>query len=98
GITVPDTDFEDIGSFIYFVLLEDADVRSRLVEHMRLRGVATGIHFQGAHEYTFYAGSRRGDLTVTDEMAARQLTLPLYSHMDDDTLGRVIESVTSFFA
>lgn len=98
GIAVPDTDFEDIASFIYFVLLDDAETRSRLIEHMRLRGVATGIHFQGAHEFTYYADARRGDLANTEAAAARQLTLPLYSHMDDETLERVVESVTSFFA
>jgi len=98
GIRVPDTDFDDVASFIYFIRLADAETRSRLIEHMRLRGVATGIHFQGAHEFSFYRNARRSDLSVTDRAASQQLTLPLYSYMDDETFERVVESVTSFFA
>ncbi len=97
GIRVPDTDFDDVASFIYFIRLADAETRSRLIEHMRLRGVATGIHFQGAHEFGFYRNARRGDLSVTERAAAQQLTLPLYSFMDGEPFERVVEAVTSFF-
>jgi dTDP-4-amino-4,6-dideoxygalactose transaminase len=97
GIRVVDSDFDDVASFIYFIRVSDAETRSRLIEHMRLRGVATGIHFQGAHEFSFYRNARRSDLSETDRAAAQQLTLPLYSFMDDETLERVAESVTSYF-
>ena len=97
GVTVPDTNFDDVASFIYFILLADAELRAALIEHMRLRGVATGIHFHGAHEFSYYRNARRGDLSNTESAASRQLTLPLYSHMDDGALERVVESVTSFF-
>ena len=98
GLRVPDTGFEDVASFIYFVRVADASVRGRLIEHMRARGVATGIHFQGAHEFSYYRDARRGDLAMTELAASQQLTLPLYSQMDEATLDRVVESVTSFFA
>ena len=98
GIRVPDTDFDDVASFIYFIQVADAETRGRLIEHMRLRGVATGIHFQGAHEFTYYQNARRGDLAVTERGSAQQLTLPLHSQMNDETFERVVDSVASFFA
>ena len=98
GVRVPGTSFEDVASFIYFIRVADADTRRGLIDHMRLRGVATGIHFQGAHEFSYYQNARRGDLSVTEVAATRQLTLPLYSHMDDEMIDRIVESVTSFFA
>jgi dTDP-4-amino-4,6-dideoxygalactose transaminase len=97
GIRVPETDFGDVASFIYFIRLANADTRSALIEHLRQRGVATGIHFQGAHSFSYYRNARRSDLSVTERAAAEQLTLPLYSFMDEATIDRIAESVTSFF-
>ena len=54
-------------------------------------------HWIGAHEFSFFRGSRRGDLTVTERVARQTLTLPLYGFMADDVLARVIDGVTSFF-
>jgi dTDP-4-amino-4,6-dideoxygalactose transaminase len=64
---------------------------------MNARGIHIGIHFQGAHEFSFYSDCRRGDLTTTERLSGQQLTLPLHSFMDDETLERVVESVVSFF-
>ncbi|HXG77156.1 MAG TPA: DegT/DnrJ/EryC1/StrS family aminotransferase [Gaiellaceae bacterium] len=97
GVAVPRTDFSDLSMFIYFLVLEDPGIRPDLVAHMAARGVHTGVHFQGAHEFTFYADRRRTELPVTESLAARQLTIPLHSFMDERTLERVVESVTSFF-
>lgn len=96
-VVTPATDFADLALFIYFILVPDLETRSELIAHMNARGVKIGIHFQGAHTFTFYGPCRRGDLTTTERIAGRQLTLPLHSFMDDDTLERVVESVTSFF-
>jgi dTDP-4-amino-4,6-dideoxygalactose transaminase len=97
-IVTPATDFSDLAMFIYFVRLPDAEVRAELVAHMAARGIHTGIHFQAAHEYSFYRDCRRGDLSVTERLAEQQLTLPLHSRMDEETLERIADSVTSFFA
>jgi dTDP-4-amino-4,6-dideoxygalactose transaminase len=97
-VLTPKTDFSDVASFIYFIRVPDAGTRADLVAHLEARGIATGVHFQGAHEYTLYRTCRRGELTTTELLAAQQLTLPLHPVMDDATLERVVEGVTSFFA
>ena len=97
-IRVPATVFDDVASFIYFIRVPDARTRADLIAHMNARGVHTGIHFQGAHTFRFYADAPRSDLTVTETIADQQLTLPLHSFMNDRTLERVVDSVRSFFA
>jgi dTDP-4-amino-4,6-dideoxygalactose transaminase len=96
-VTTPATDFAEVGPFIYFIRLPDAVTRAGLVTHLEARGIATGVHFQGAHEFTLYRSCRSGDLSTTELLSAQQLTLPLHSVMDDETLERVIEGVRSFF-
>ena len=96
-VTTPATDFAEVGPFIYFIRLPDAGTRAGLVTHLETRGIATGVHFQGAHEFSLYRSCRSGDLSTTELLSAQQLTLPLHSVMDDETLERVIEGVRSFF-
>lgn len=96
-VTTPMTDFADESMFIYFIRLPDARTRDELAAHLAAGGVHTGIHFQSAHEYSLYRSSRRGDLTMTERLADQQLTLPLHSYMDDESLERVIDSVRMFF-
>jgi dTDP-4-amino-4,6-dideoxygalactose transaminase len=69
-----------------------------LIEFLSERGVPTGIHFLGAHEFSFYRQARRGDLSVTDRVVREELTLPLWSYMDEAVLDRVTGAIREFFA
>lgn len=96
GVRTPDTDFEGVSPFLYWIRVRDAATRAELMAHMRERGVATGIHFLGAHEFDFYRRCRRVELPVTEAVSAGIVSIPLYSFMDERTLDRVVESVRSF--
>lgn len=96
GLELFDTDWKDVAPYIY-VLRVTGGRRGDLAAHLAERGVATGIHFLGAHEFSFYRSSRRGDLSVTEATVEQVLTLPLHSYMDQDTLDRVVDGVRSFF-
>jgi dTDP-4-amino-4,6-dideoxygalactose transaminase len=71
---------------------ERADFRASLAE----RRVQTSVHYPPIHTFTAYAavGGRRA-LPVTDAVAPRLVTLPLYPHMDDDKVTEVVEAVLS---
>jgi dTDP-4-amino-4,6-dideoxygalactose transaminase len=92
-----DTAWKDVAPYIYVLRLRDGSRRQALIDHLNERGVSSGIHFLGAQEFSFYAGCRRGDLSVTEAATQQVLTLPLHPYMVQDTLERVIEAVTSFF-
>ena len=93
-----DTDWEGVAPYIYVLRLRDASRRPALIAHLKERGIGSGIHFLGAHEFSFYKDSRRGPLTVTDAATAQVLTLPLHPYMDPSTIDRVVDGVRSFFA
>jgi hypothetical protein len=75
-----------------------AETCQDLIEFLKQRGVPTGIHFPGAHEFSLYRNARRGDLSVTDRVTREELTLPLWSYMDEAGLDRVAKAITAFFS
>ena len=75
-----------------------AETCQDLIEFLKQRGVPTGIHFLGAHEFSLYRNARRGDLSVTDRVVREELTLPLWSYMDEPVLDRVAGAIREFFA
>jgi dTDP-4-amino-4,6-dideoxygalactose transaminase len=96
-VITPDSDYKDVGPFIYFIRVP-AEARQELIEFLKQRGVPTGIHFLGAHEFSFYRNARRGDLSVTDRATREELTLPLWSYMDEAVLDRVAGEIAAFFS
>lgn len=95
GLRTFDTDWDGVAPYLYVVRVLDGR-RQALVEHLAQRGIATGIHYYGAHGYSFYADCRRGDLSVTEEASEQVLTLPLHPYMEKETLDRVVDGVRSF--
>ena len=92
-----DTDWKGIAPYIYVIRLTDTGRRQALIDHLKAAGIGSGIHFLGAHEFSFYADARRGPLPVTDEITQQVLTLPLHPYMDEGSLQRVADGVRSFF-
>ena len=92
-----DTDWAGVAPYIYVIRVRDGLVRAGLIEHLKERGIATGIHFLGAHHFSFYKQSRRGELPVTEAATEQVLTLPLHPYMDERTLDRVADGVRSYF-
>ncbi len=97
GVTLFDTDWKDVSPFIYVLRVADREARDGLVAHLKELGVSSGIHFLGAHDFSFYAHCRRGDLSVTERAAEQVITLPLHSYMSAATLERVTSAVRSFY-
>ena len=96
-LTFFDTDWKGVAPYIYVLRVKDGSRRQDFIQHLGQRGIATGIHFLGAHEFSFYEGSRRGPLPVTEAVTQQVLTVPLHPYMDDGTIDRVIEAVRSFW-
>ncbi|HEY6797283.1 MAG TPA: DegT/DnrJ/EryC1/StrS family aminotransferase [Kineosporiaceae bacterium] len=97
GLILFDTDWKGVAPYIYVVRVREADRRDAFMAHLREAGIGTGIHFLGAHEFSFYSGCRHDDLTVTREVTQQVVTLPLHPFMTSETLDRVVEAVRSFF-
>ncbi|MGV3773226.1 MAG: DegT/DnrJ/EryC1/StrS family aminotransferase [Verrucomicrobiales bacterium] len=96
GVTVPQTDFNGITPFLYYILVSP-EKRDALRAFLTERGIDTGIHWQPGHWFTLFKNARRGDLSVTDRVGNQVLSLPLHSAMPQAVLDHVINSVTEFF-
>jgi len=95
-VIVPQTDFEDITPFLYYIRVPEAK-REALRAYLRVRGVDTGIHWQPGHWFTLFKDCRRGDLSVSDRVGHEVLSLPLHSLMGTETLDSVIGGIRDFF-
>ena len=96
GVRGPATDFADVAPFIYTVRVP-AHRREGLIEHLKRRGIATGIHFLPAQDFSFLKGCRRGDLSVTERVTREILTLPLHTLMPAAVVERVAAAIREYF-
>jgi hypothetical protein len=55
-----------------------------------------GYNFQATHDFTIYSQAKLGDLSVTDRVSREELTLPLWSYVDEAVLDRVSAEVAAF--
>ncbi|HEY1727877.1 MAG TPA: DegT/DnrJ/EryC1/StrS family aminotransferase [Candidatus Baltobacteraceae bacterium] len=96
-LRVPNSDFDGISLFIYSLRVLGGE-REALIEHLRARNIATGIHFLPVHQHTFFRDARRGNMSVTEKVADEVLTIPFHSNMREEFIQRVIEGIVSFFS
>lgn len=69
---------------IFPVILPNGVNRQGLMAHLRSAGVQTSIHYPPVHSFQYYrAHYPAQQLPVTEEVASREVTLPLYPGMSD---------------
>ena len=69
--------------------IDREDVRTSLTE----AGIQTSVHYPPIHGFTAYADAAIRPLPLTDEVAPRLLTLPLYPGLTDDGVDLVASSL-----
>jgi dTDP-4-amino-4,6-dideoxygalactose transaminase len=72
------------------VLDEDVD-RAGFRDALASGGIQTSIHYPPAHRFSIYAGA--ADLPVTDDYAARTVTLPMFATMTRGQQDEVVDAV-----
>ena len=100
GVQVPFVDTPGQPSYHIFPVLlpEDAD-RQAFMESMRNSGVQTSIHYPPIHHFTYYRERYSGiSLPVTEAVAAREVTLPLYPGMRDEDVDYVLARASEALA
>jgi dTDP-4-amino-4,6-dideoxygalactose transaminase len=95
-VRCPATDFTEVAPFIYTIRVT-AGRREGLIAHLKRHGIATGIHFLPAQDFSFLKGCRRGDLRVTERVTREILTLPLHTLMDPALVERVAATIREYF-
>ena len=79
--------------FLALVLVDDRDA---FMNHLKERGVGSGVHYIPVHTFSRFRDCAAGELPVTDEMGRRICSLPLLGDQTDEELEQVVEAVLSF--
>ena len=94
---VPDTCSHN--AHMYYLLLENLDVRTAFIAHLKTRGVQSVFHYIPLHSAPAglkYARAQ-GDLSLTDTLSERLVRLPLWIGLEPQQ-QTVIDAVNDFFA
>ena len=70
------------------VLLPRSANRVYFMEQLKTHGIQTSIHYPPIHLFSAFQDAQHGDgsLSITEDIAAREVTLPLYPTMPDDDI------------
>ena len=74
--------------------------RNELMEYLRLLEIGASLHYPLAvHQHAAYANRIRGchSLPVTDQFYQKNLTLPMYPELAEDSIDLIISSIRGFF-
>ncbi len=81
---------------LYTIRLHDQKTRDHLQDVLTKAGVMTKVYFEPIHLKTFYRKefhTKPGDLPVTEDMAEKLLTLPLYPTLTKKEMDYMIKTI-----
>lgn len=95
SITIPFNHHDGISScHIMPILLPPHIQRTRFMELMKMRGIQTSIHYPPIHKFEYYFKLNKTiSLPVTEKIAEREVTLPMYASLDLLEVTAVVETI-----
>ena len=85
---------------IFPVLLKEDERRQEFMAYLKTHGIQTSIHYPAVHLFDYYRrsyGCRTGMLPKTEQVANREVTLPLYPDMKTDDVEYIGSIIKKFF-
>ena len=95
GLSIPYRDHPGVSAAHLFpIVLDNAIDRAVFIDSMKEKGIQTSIHYPPIHTFSFYRQTF-GDieLSLTEAIGAREVTLPLFPTMTDEQVGWVVRAV-----
>jgi len=75
------------------ILLPAGTDRTLFMEKMKAHGIQTSIHYPPVHHFTAYQDFTKFLMPVTEDIAEREVTLPLYPALRDDDVVLVAKTI-----
>jgi dTDP-4-amino-4,6-dideoxygalactose transaminase len=98
GVSVPFENFPWQPSYhILPILLPEGVERTQFAAGMKARGVQTSLHYPPIHLFTYYREhslSPRQPLRLTEAVAAREVTVPLFGTLKAEQVEYVVKAVS----
>jgi dTDP-4-amino-4,6-dideoxygalactose transaminase len=85
---------------VYHLYVVQASKRDRLQTFLKGKGVAAGLHYPiPLHLQKCFSllGYRKGDFPVSETLADRCLSLPMYPELTDEQIEYICSSIREFF-
>jgi len=96
-LRIPFADYAWKSSFhIMPILLPDGTNRARFAEIMKAHGVQTSLHYPPIHLFQYYLDhglAPRQPLRMTEAVAAREVTIPLYATLTQRDVEYVVNAI-----
>jgi dTDP-4-amino-4,6-dideoxygalactose transaminase len=93
-ITLLESDFLSEVPHIFPILLKDGNIRELVRKYLLSCGVESGIHYKPNHHLNFYSKPLYSpELTVTEDIYDRLLTLPLHPDLSEADVDFVVASL-----
>ena len=97
GITLPFSDrLEDSSHHIFPVVLDSNIDRPAFRESLKEKGIQTSVHYPPVHEFSFYRNTVLKSpctLPITEDIAGREVTLPLHPLLSEDDVEIISAAV-----
>lgn len=95
SVIIPFQSFRGTPSYhILPILLSKQNDRHAFMESMKEQRVQTSIHYPPVHTFSAFADmDQKHDLPVTEDVASREVTLPLYPGLSNDDILTVVQAV-----
>ena len=83
---------------MYYLLLPSLDVRTRLMDYLKQRGILSVFHYLPLHlsDMGLKFGGQPGDCPVTEDISDRLLRLPFFYALTDSEQAEVIAALQEF--
>jgi len=97
NVLIPFSNFTgDSGYHIFSILVRRTKDRLKLIEHLNRSGIQVSHHYKPIHLFSFYLksyGTKKGDLPLTEEFSAKEITLPLHQNLTIKDVKYVCDKV-----
>ena len=99
-LRIPIDNNSNTSAYHIFPILLDKEVdRQGFMEDLKNNGIQTSIHYPPIHLFDYYRrnfGYDEGMLSITEEVAKREVTLPLYSSMKNEDVHCVCDVISEY--
>lgn len=84
---------------LMMILLPEGKNREEFMGHLKAKGIQTSIHYPPIHTFTAYhEDNKMQSLPITDNVASREVTLPLYATLTNEDVLTVVQAIHSALA
>lgn len=93
SLPFPEEWLERSSCHIMPVLLREADLREHFMASLKQWGVQTSVHYPAVHRFSAYREQFPPSLPQTEDIAAREVTLPLFPELHPEQIAYMGEAI-----